>query len=38
MIVEVKNLTKKFKDVVAVNDVSFEMREGRSSGFWGLSA
>jgi ABC-2 type transport system ATP-binding protein len=35
MVVEVRNLTKKFKGIVAVNDVSFAMREGEIVGLLG---
>ncbi len=34
-ILNVKNLTKKFKDFTAVNDISFELREGEILGFLG---
>ncbi|MCL5407296.1 MAG: ABC transporter ATP-binding protein, partial [Patescibacteria group bacterium] len=34
-IIEVKNLTKKFKKFVAVNDVSFEIQKGEIFGFLG---
>ncbi|MBS1632899.1 MAG: ABC transporter ATP-binding protein [Bacteroidetes bacterium] len=34
-IIEVKNLVKKFKDVVAVDDLSFEVSEGLVYGFLG---
>lgn len=34
-IIEVKNLTKKFKDFVAVKDVSFEVKEGEIFAFLG---
>ena len=34
-IIEVKNLTKKFKDIVAVNDLSFTVFEGDIYGFLG---
>lgn len=33
--IEIKGLTKKFKDIVAVNDVSFEVRAGEIFGFMG---
>ncbi len=35
MVVEVKNLTKRFKDVVAVNDISFDIGEGEIIGLLG---
>ena len=35
MLIEVKNLTKKFGDFVAVNDVSFDMREGETLALLG---
>lgn len=34
-VIEVKNLTKKFKDVIAVNDLSFTVYEGDVYGFLG---
>lgn len=34
-IIEVKNLTKKFKDVIAVNELSFNVYEGDVYGFLG---
>lgn len=34
-IIQVRNLTKKFKDFVAVDDVSFEVREGEIFAFLG---
>lgn len=34
-ILEVKNLTKKFRDFVAVDDVSFTLKEGKILGFLG---
>ncbi len=34
-IIEVKNLTKKFKDIIAVNDLSFTVNEGDVYGFLG---
>jgi len=34
-IIEVKNLTRKFKDLVAVDDVSFEVKKGEIFGFLG---
>lgn len=34
-IIEVKNLTKKFRDFVAVDNVSFEIRKGEIFGFLG---
>lgn len=33
--IEVRNLTKKFGDVVAVDDLSFDVRPGRVTGFLG---
>ena len=33
--IEVEQLTKKIDDVVAVNDISFTVREGESFGFLG---
>jgi ABC-2 type transport system ATP-binding protein len=35
MIISVKNLTKKFKDFIAVNDISFEVQEGEILAFLG---
>lgn len=35
MIIQVSNLTKKFKDVVAVNDVSFEVERGETFALLG---
>ncbi|MFA6081143.1 MAG: ATP-binding cassette domain-containing protein [Patescibacteria group bacterium] len=34
-IIEVKNLTKKFKDFIAVNDISFEVKTGEIFAFLG---
>lgn len=34
-IIEVKNLTKKFKDITAVDDLSFNVNEGDVYGFLG---
>ena len=33
--IQVEHLTKKFDDVVAVNDISFIVKEGESFGFLG---
>ena len=34
-IIEVKNLTKKFKDFTAVNDISFDVKKGEIFAFLG---
>ena len=34
-IIQVKNLTKTFKDIIAVNDLSFSINEGDVYGFLG---
>jgi len=34
-VIEVKNLTKKYKDVVAVNNISFNVKKGEIFGFLG---
>jgi len=36
-IISVKNVTKKFKEVVAVDDISFDVNEERSSLSWDLT-
>ncbi|MFH1612623.1 MAG: ATP-binding cassette domain-containing protein [bacterium] len=36
--IEVKNLTKKYGDVTAVNDISFEVKKGEILGFLGPNA
>ncbi len=35
MLIQVKNLTKKFKDTFAVNDINFEIEEGKTIGLLG---
>lgn len=35
MIIEVKNLTKRFKDIVAVDNISFNVEKGKVFGFLG---
>lgn len=37
VVLEVKNLTKKFKDFTAVNNVSFQLKEGEILGFLGVN-
>lgn len=37
-IITVENLTKKFHDFVAVDDISFSIKGGRSLLFWGRMA
>ncbi|PJA09679.1 hypothetical protein COX68_02250 [Candidatus Falkowbacteria bacterium CG_4_10_14_0_2_um_filter_41_15] len=37
MIISVKNLTKKFKQFVAVNDISFAVAAGKILAFLGLN-
>ena len=37
MIIEIDNLKKSFKDVVAVDDVSFKVREGEFFAFLGVN-
>lgn len=36
-VIEIKNLCKSFKDVKAVNDISFEVREGELFAFLGIN-
>ena len=34
-VIEVKNISKSFKDVIAVNDISFDVEKGELFGFIG---